>query len=58
MVVLRNKTIGLIKIEGNHHSLASRHTCMTLAKIRIIHVDSAGPIAEGMVNQNVGQCPM
>jgi len=33
------------------HSLANRHSCLTPTKIYGIDIDSAGPVAEGVINQ-------
>jgi len=33
------------------HSLANRHSCLTPAKNEGIDIDGAGPIVEGMINQ-------
>jgi len=36
-----------------YHSLANRHSCLTPAKNEGIDIDSSGPIAERMINQQV-----
>jgi len=44
-------TITVTVTDNWAHSLASRHTCLTPAKNEGVDIDSVGPIAEGVINQ-------
>jgi len=46
-----------LPLENQANSLANRYSCAITAKKGQIDIDSAGPMAKGMIHQHMGRSP-